>query len=383
MTEQEMPRHSVLRSALRRSLILTGTGMTLALAVGLVVVGSGLIAARAADTSVMSEQAPAAVALAPLELTSSYQIEARFTGPIEPARSTELGFEPGGTLADILVDEGDSVDEGQTLARLDIRALQAERASQEATLKAAVARRDIAKLTADRQGELAARDFASSQRADEARFQLAVTEADIARAVAALEAIDISIAKSELTAPYAGVITDRHVDQGARLAPSQAILGLQDRVSVLRVGLPEDLSDRLRPGNQVDVALSSGTVTGRVARVRPDLDPATRTRSVLIALPEDVAPVTGTLAALTLTRTVQNDGAWVPMSALSEGIDGLWTIFVLPDGTDVIQRAAVTLEHIAGDRVYVAGALPGNAQVVTVGTHRLSPGQHVSGAGES
>ncbi|MEM9395615.1 MAG: efflux RND transporter periplasmic adaptor subunit [Pseudomonadota bacterium] len=375
MTEKHSAEPGLFRRILRRTAILTGTGLAIALSFGLVTVGADMIAARAADTSTAPERPATPVAASPLELQAAYEVSSKFTGPIEPARNTDLGFELGGTLAEILVDEGDEVEEGQTLARLDVRALQADRTAQQAAIEAAIARRDIAQLTADRQSELAAREFASPQRRDEATFNLAVAQADIARAEAALTAIDVALAKSEIVAPYSGIVRARLVDEGARLGPNQTLLVLQDTLVQMRVGVPEDLSNRFSTGDTVDVELPSGVVTGRVARLRPDLDPATRTRGVLIELPTSVSPVTGTLAEVTLTRTVPVQGAWVPLGALSEGIDGLWTVFVLPDDVSELQRVAVTLEHVALDNAYVAGAFPENAHVVTGGTHRLSPGQ--------
>ncbi|MDJ0858322.1 MAG: efflux RND transporter periplasmic adaptor subunit [Dinoroseobacter sp.] len=359
----------------RRGIMLSGTGLAIALALGLVSFGADIIAARAADTNQVEPRPATPVVVAPLDIQKQYDVTARFTGPIEPARSTDLAFEPGGSLAQILVDEGDVVQGGQVLARLDTRSLEADRAAQEAAIEASTARRDLAQLTADRQSELASREFTSSQRRDEAKFNLAVAEAEIAQSKAALSAIEVALAKSEILAPYSGVIRSRVVDEGARLAPNQTLLTLQSAQVQTRVGLPEDLAGEIAVGDMVEVKLPTGQVTGIVERLRPDLDPATRTRGVLISLPEDLSPVTGTLAEITLSRTVPVAGAWVPISALSEGVDGLWTVFVVPGGSETLERIAVTLEHIAQDQAYVAGAFPVGAQVVIGGTHRLSAGQ--------
>lgn len=376
--ERERPAQSLRRRALSAG----GTVLTLALAVGLVSAGTGLIAARAADTPTETQTSATPVALAPLQVQPGYVVEARLTGPIEAARSTDLGFEAGGTLLQILVDEGDRVREGQVLARLDTRTLEAERSAQRAAVEAATAQRDLAQLTADRQSQLAARDFASGQRRDEARFELAVAEAEIARSAAALEAIEVALSKSQIVAPYDGVITARVADDGARLSPGQVVLGLQDTRALVRVGLPEDLAAQVSTGAEIPVRLSSSTTMARLERLRPDLDPATRTRAALLALPADTTDATGTLAEITLVRAVQTPGAWVPLSALSEGVDGLWTVFVLPAGQPRLSRVAVTLEHVAGDAAFVAGGLPDGARVVTAGTHRLSAGQLVTAAGE-
>ena len=113
------------RRALNRIAILSGTALTGALAVGLVTVGSAYIAANAARVEPQAIPAPLPVATLPLKLQASYTVPTRFTGQIEPARSTDLAFEAGGTVAEILVDEGDYVDAGDIIARLDTRAIDA------------------------------------------------------------------------------------------------------------------------------------------------------------------------------------------------------------------------------------------------------------------
>lgn len=86
------------RRGLRRLGILTGTGLTLALAAGLVMGGSGLIAARAQQDGPARPETVLPVQTAPLVIEDSYAVTARFTGQVEPARSADLGFEAGGTL---------------------------------------------------------------------------------------------------------------------------------------------------------------------------------------------------------------------------------------------------------------------------------------------
>lgn len=372
----DAPRPSILRRTLRRLGILTGTGLTIALAVGLVVSGSGLIAARAAGDSTPVQDPVLPVEVAPLVVQDSYAVTAAFTGQVEAARSVDLGFETGGTLAEVLVDEGDRVAAGDVLARLDIRSLQAERAAQSAARDAAIARRDLAKLTAERQQRLAASDFSSTQRADEARFRLAEAEAEIAQLDAALLTIDIALTKSEITAPFAGTVSDRLRDEGARLGSGTPVLRLEETDAPhLRVGLPDALASALPPQTEVTVTLPRGTGTARLDRLRPDLDPATRTRAALFTL-DQPAP-SGTLVSLELAREVPGNGAWVPLSALSEGIQGLWTLYLLDD-SNTLRRESVEVLHATGSRAFVAGTFPHGARYVPAGAHRVAPGQRVT-----
>ncbi|MDD9718956.1 efflux RND transporter periplasmic adaptor subunit [Dinoroseobacter sp. PD6] len=369
-------RPSRTRRGLRRLGILTGTGLTLALAAGLVMGGSGLIAARAQQDGPARPETVLPVQTAPLVIEDSYAVTARFTGQVEPARSADLGFEAGGTLAEVLVDEGDRVAAGDVLARLDIRAQQADRAAQVAARDAARARRDLAELTSARQERLAASDFASAQRADEARFRLAEAEAQIAQADAAILALDVALSKSQITAPFDGTIAARLRDEGARLGGGTPVLRIEEtEAPQLRVGLPDALAQTLGPDATFPVTLPGGTATATLDRLRPDLDPVTRTRAAVFTL--DRPAPSGTLATLEMTREVPGRGAWVPLSALSEGIQGLWTLYLLDDG-DILRRESVEVLHATGTRAFVTGTFPQAARYVPAGAHRIAPGQRVA-----
>lgn len=373
--DPDRSRPSLARRVLHRLGVLTGTGLTIALAVGLVVGGGGLIAARAQDDGPKQQDVVLPVQVAPLVIQDSYAVTARFTGQVEAARQAELGFESGGTLAEVLVDEGDRVAAGDVLARLDIRALQAERAAQVAARAAAAARRDLAELTAERQRRLAASDFASAQRADEARFRLAEAEAEIARFEATILTLDIALSKAEITAPFDGTVAARLRDEGARLGSGTPVLHLEETAAPqLRVGLPDALAQSLDADTPLPVTLPGGSGTATLDRLRPDLDPVTRTRAVVFTL--DRPAPSGTLVTLELTRDAQGQGAWVPLSALSEGIQGLWTLYLLDDD-NLLRRESVEVLHATGTHAFVAGAFPNTARYVPAGAHRIAPGQRV------
>ena len=82
----------------------------------------------------------------------------------------------------------------------------------------------------------------------------------------------------------------------------------------------------------------------------------------------------GALATLTLTRHHEAAGAWVPLSALTEGPSGLWTLLTVEAGT--VCRDAVELLYADADRAFVRG-LPSTSLVITEGPHRVTPGQRV------
>jgi len=237
------------------------------------------------------------------------------------------------TITAIHVQEGDVVRAGQPLVALDARDLDARVAAAQAGTAQAVAGVASARqaLAVARSGEdraraqldaasethrrilaLSTQDGATAQALTEAdgalrmarasheqarrqvgaaQAQLGQAEAGVGqgRAAARLAAADRSYAR--LAAPFAGTVVKRWLDPGALAAPGQAILALERGPFRLDVSVEGGLAATLAPGAAVPVTLDSPprTVTGRVARVVPAVDPGSRTALVKVALP----PVAG------------------------------------------------------------------------------------------
>jgi hypothetical protein len=129
----------------------------------------------------------------------------------------------------------------------------------------------------------------------------------------------------------------------------------------------------------VTVALGGAELEAKLRRIRPDLDPDTRSRSVVATLPEGVEPVLGDTVALLLTQAVDDPGFWAPLGALREGVRGSWSVMAVeatPEG-DRTLPAAVEVIHSDGGRAFLRGELPPGARIVAEAPDRVAPGQLV------
>jgi hypothetical protein len=156
----------------------------------------------------------------------------------------------------------------------------------------------------------------------------------------------------------------------------------------------------LRMGDQYAVRVRDEAWTGTVKAFLPELDPLSRTQTVIfdIAPPADLKegqstrttapesiPVIGQLAQLDLKQKVTQKGFWLPMTALLRGNRGLWSTFVVvPDQSSddgvsrhVIQRCDVEIVQVDSDRVLVRGTLADGDMVVATGLQKLTAGQFV------
>jgi RND family efflux transporter MFP subunit len=381
MPDAKPPRHRfrVLRAW-------AGAAVFAACALGLMVLSLDAMRARAAaDAAEALPPAPLPVRAVPLSILDGYAIPERFVGRVEPSRSTALAFERGGLVSEILADEGDAVAAGAVIARLDVAALGHERERLEAALAALAADLALAESTLARRRALSGRGFDSAQSLDEASFAVAALQARLRQTEAELARVALDVDKSTLRAPFAGVLSTRRLDEGAVVAAGAELAMLQETARPqARVGAPADIAADLVPGATVALQTLAGEMEGVLRAASPDLDPATRTRSLLIDLPADAPLAMGEVVRLVLSRPVADRGAWVPLGALQEGDRGLWAVYLAaPDGQGghVARRESVEALHVEEGRVFVRGAFADGALLVTEGVNRLTQGQRIAPLG--
>ncbi len=368
--------HATAKSSLRRRLAVTAAALAIA---GAIAAGTSLLHWRADAVPAVTPLPPLTVSVQPIRFQPDHEVLQRFVGRIEPARTTPIAFERSGLVTDVAVDEGNRVDKGQVLARLDVEPLAVQRRRLVAERSRVSAQLAFARKTLERRGALAGRAV-SRQLFDEVRFEAEALEAQIAAINAGIAAIDVDIAKSTVSAPFAGTIATRSLDHGSVVtAGTEVVRLLETGAMQARIGVPPEVATTLAIGESHRLSVLGRKITGTVVSLRPDLETATRTVVALFDVPDATFAAAGELVELSLMRRVPGAGAWVPVSALSEGEKGLWSVFVVLDGDagPVLAREAVEIVHTAGQRAFVRGSFAEAAQIVTSGPNRLTPGQPV------
>lgn len=366
---------------------------TLSVVAGLfgVLAASGLaVIAMALGTSTLHERAAARPPIdAPPLLTvrtdtarmlDHFRTVERYAGRFEPARSSALAFERGGTVVEILAEEGDRVEQGQVIARLDMALLDARRAELEARRDALEAQAELARLTTDRKLALKERGFATGEDHDTARLSLARFNASMKEVDAALMSVDIDRQKSVLMAPYAGTVGARRLDEGSIVEAGLPLIDLiESGRPQIRVGLPQDRTAALRIGATYPIRFGERGLSARLVALRPDIDPATRTAIALFDLNDSPTVPFGATADLVLEIREDAPGMWLPRSSLRAGTRGLWTVLTVVDAEDgpTVGVESVEILTVRDDRAYVRGTLGDGATIIVDGNHRVVPGMTV------
>lgn len=372
----------------------------------------------------------------PARRSEGYDLERAYTGELRAARRQTLGFEIPGRVNEVLVQEGQAVDTGDPLALLDGVRLEVARAELAAQLSAAqasldeavagprsevvdAARARVAALESDlsladkrlvRRRELLTAEAASTEDVDAAaatvdtlkatlagaRAQLAELESGTrverlaaARATvdgleASLRRIDVDLEDLTLRAPFPGTIAARHIEEGAIVSAGMEAFELIETGSLEAwIGVPPEQLEQLKSLRPA-VMVRQAEHDWLGLRTLPELDLSSRTVTVIFELApgEHAGLRPGELARLRTRRRVDEPGYWVPTLALSQGVRGLWSLFVIPaaagDGPSPVQRASVEVLHVEGGQSYVRGTLQTGDRIVLSGTQRIAAGQLVT-----
>ncbi len=365
----------LLRRATRFVVRVTVTLGVAAAAVFAIQMGSEELTRRA-DAAPSPDAAPLIpVETAPITIVPGYEVTRSFLGQVEPQRTAAVSFELSGRLNDILVDEGETVTEGQHIATLDTRLLDAEKTRLDATQAALEAQLRFSRQTVGRLSQLSDRGFASQAALDEALSRTDELVSRIAEVSAALLTNEIQAEKSRVFAPFAGLVTERFVDGGESVSPGQSLIEVVENGRPhLRVGVPLDIAQQRL--NDVRVEIGGTDYTAGLIALLPDVDPVTRTRTALFEVNTDADLTFGQTARLMLTDIEETPGLWVPVTTLREGLRGQWTLFAVDD-QNTVRALTVQVMHADGDQVFVRGAFPEDVALITSGPQRVTVGQAV------
>ena len=307
------------------------------------------------------------VRLAPVTVQSVAQ-PITATGVLGPKTEVPLSFKIGGVIGRILVDEGQSVRAGDTLALLEL-----------SEIDAGVARSRSAAEKGDRDLARARRLYNDSVATLE-QVQNAQTGRDVAAAELATAAFNRRYA--EIVAPAPGVILRRSAEPGQLVSPGTSILvlGSRSRGVVLRAALADRDIVRVHGRDHAIVrfdALPDARLEGTVTEIAAAADPFTGTYRVEVTLPGAAGLASGLVGEVEIRPRAATPVSLVPLDAVLEADGSRATVFTLaPDGQHAVRRT-VRIAFLAGDRIAVLSGLEGVTSVVTDGAAYLDDGSAV------
>lgn len=313
--------------------------------------------------------------------------ELTLTGSIEPDRAARLAAQVDGEVVALLAREGSVVEEGQILVKLDPARITAALDEARADLLAARAELEDGRRVLDRDRALFDRRGLSQEVLEKSETDLLRFEAAEARSKARIAGLEAQLADTEVRAPFAGYILERSVEQGDVVKNGTPLLVVASRDYHALVPLSEIIVVGLREGSRVLLQTGSGTSSecpGRIRRIRPRIDPVTRTAEVEIVpdrQPCAVRWLPGMLVRATMTLAEKTGVLAVPAETVSLRPDGSRSVFIFDDGIARQRRIVTGLEGDGWIEV-VSGLSPGD-KVIVQGFEKLKDGVSVSASPKS
>jgi membrane fusion protein (multidrug efflux system) len=340
-----------------------------ALAAGLCALALVLYVALSGDAALPP---PGTGPQAPLQ-AEAYVVDARpitetvrTVGTLAANESVEIVAELSRRLVAVDVEEGSAVEKGARLFKLDDADLRSELAELEA-------RHRLAARTEQRQRELMAmgKKALSEQAYDQATAELQAVQAQMA-------SLRVTLAKTEIRAPFSGRVGLRRVSEGAWLTPSTPLTTLQD-ISRIKIDftLPERHANAIAIGQsfRFRVAGRSEDLEGRVIAIEPAIDAPTRSLVVRgISENPDGALMPGAFATLDVPVAAEASGILIPAQAIIPSATG-HAVYVLREGAAALQDVEIGTR--SAESVQVLRGLALGDTVLTTNLLRIRPGARV------
>lgn len=320
----------------------------------------------------------------------------RYPGSVRAKQRADVAFQVPGTLRELPVSEGQEVQKGQVLARLDQRDFETSLRNAQGQLARARAALESATSEYNRIVRIREQDPGAASESMVVRRREAMDQAraEVESALASVDAAQNQLGYTILHAPFNGRVSKRHVDNFQEVQAKQAIVSLDD-ISALEilVDLPESVFATLQGVAPEDdtqaLAFAEFPVTPgrrhplRVKEFSTRADPVTQTYQVVFAMerPEDVLILPG-MTAIVYGRPLRGphyggrlDIPAIALFADTQGNPHVWVID--PESMAVFPRAVQTGDLVGDASIQVTAGLEPGEMIAVSGVGHLREGMEV------
>lgn len=356
----------------------------------LVLAALGAVGAVAARAHLPPARAEPAVAEAPLELAGADVATVgegavartlRLSGTLQALRQSVLTAEIEGRIDAVEVRAGDPVSAGQLLGRMDTRELESRLAEQRANLAGSRAQLELAEKTQRRNEDLLARHFISANSVDTSRSSLDASREAVKARAAQLAQAQLALSKASIRSPLKGVVAERAVEPGQHVGLNAKLFVVVDLAEMeFTANVPVSQVAAIRVGQAVSLSVEGDAepVSGRVERIAPSADPASRMIPVYVRLANPDGRFKG---GMVVEGGVRVDAAAKAATLSEQAVrrEGGATFVLLLSGDEVRRRDVILgLADDAAGVVEVKSGLAAGDKVLLARVAPPAPGRRVS-----
>lgn len=355
-----------------RRLLFRRAGWTVAL------VGFAMLAACSEDEQTAEPAPVRAIKYMTLKAGAAAQ-QRRISGIVEAGATSNVAFQTAGQVIELNKKVGDPVANGDLLARLDPEPLRLRLSSAESELQQANASVADAQSKYRQQKQLFEKGYATRTNYESALANLRTARGARGVAQSQLKIARRDLEKSELKAPFAGVVAKREIEPFEEVVSGQAIYTVQtDGESKVEVALPETLIGEVALGDSVMIMAplaSAEPLPGRITEIAP-LAEGVNAYPVTIRLDKEPASLRPGMSAQAIFefKTDDTDGAFtVPIAAVKSVVNQeAGQVFVFKDGRLSVREVLVV--NIRDNALQIKGAIKSGEVIATAGVSLLYDG---------
>ncbi len=333
-----------------------------------------------------AEETATPVTISVAEIAPVFQ-EIPLNGTVTARRVSKLSPRVDGLVDEVLVDEGDSIEAGAVLLRLDQVLADIESSRAHAALEEARARYKEAIRQRDEAADLVAKKHIASTAYEKSIAEVEINAAAVKRLEAEHRRQRELVKRHSIRAPFAGVIGRKLVEIGQWVETGSAVFELVE-IDVLRIevpvpqfyfgavalGTPAAVRFDALPGQIFEAAVTMkipvSNTTARTFPIRIEMDNKSRLK----------APGMSARVSLLLQEETHTAALQLPRDAVVRKPDGSQTVWVVSEENGVLSAVPVIVEvgrAARGKVEIVSGALNPGDRVVINGNEILRPGQHI------
>lgn len=287
----------------------------------------------------------------------------RSTGSIMANEEIELRSETTGKITTINFREGSYVNKGDLLVKINDSELQAQ-------LRRAESKVNVIEEKEFRQRTLLERNLISQE-----EYDITLNEYNASKSE--YDLIKAQIEKTEIRAPFSGIVGLRSVSEGSFVNTNTIIARLQNLSSIkIDFSIPERYSSLVKIGDQLEFSVSGNNefYTAKVYAVEPRIDPSTRTLQLRAVSSSHIDLIPGSFANVELKLQETSDAILVPSVSVVPQLKGQM-VFLFRNGTVVPQNVELGIREET--RVQVLSGLNVGDTVITSGILQIRPGAKV------
>ena len=301
----------------------------------------------------------------------------RVTGTLQPSQQAPIASQASGRVEAVNVRPGDRVAAGDVLVQVDVERLRLDLNLQRSNAAATQSQLTLAEAQFDRVQALVDRGVATTSDLDQARTTLEGLRANLSALSDQVQAAELSLRQATVTAPFAGIVSDRSVEPGQFVTTGTPLVSIVDLSTVeLIAQAPVTAGALVAPGQAVTLTvdgLNGRQFQGQVVRINPIATEGARTIPVYVTLDNADGTLRGGMFATGEIVVAQaEDAIAVPAEAIREDREGAH-VLTIADGV-LVRRAVTAGEAWKGDLVQVTDGLAAGDTVITAALPELSPG---------